>query len=80
MCLQTLSFHSTAQLHVDLSPLDCYVLGHIKTLLYQHKLDASQAIHNLPKAFERVQDSIIRHVHACTDSVGGHFEVLLCEL
>jgi len=36
-----------------------------------------QAIHNRPRTFEKMQQSMIRCVHVCSDSRAGHFDNLL---
>jgi hypothetical protein len=62
ICFQTPSFQGTPELHVDLSRLDCYLWGHVKTLacsapieneeiLHQHIFYAHQVICSLPGAF-----------------------------
>jgi hypothetical protein len=88
MCPQTLGFWGTVQECVDLNPLDFYLWGHLKTLVYSATIesedalcqcifDACQTICNHPGTFERVQQSMMRHVHAFIVSGGGHFEHLL---
>lgn len=62
--------------------------GHLKVLVYateianeetlhQRIVDACETIRNRHGIFERVQQSMIRHVHACIEAGGGHFEHLL---
>jgi len=65
---------------INLDPLDFYLWGHPKTLVYsgpvvnEETLDqcifcACQIIRNYPGTFERVRQSIIRCVRACLDQV-----------
>jgi hypothetical protein len=59
----------------DLNPLDIYLWGHLKTLVYaapvdneealHHRtVDACQTIRNYPGIFERMQQFIVRRVEA----------------
>ncbi|KAM0730400.1 hypothetical protein ACS0PU_002729 [Formica fusca] len=68
----------------DINPLD-YLWGHLKTLVYaveitneeklhQRIVDACKTIRNRHGIFERVRQSVIRRVHACIETGGGHFE------
>jgi hypothetical protein len=72
----------------DLNPLDFYLWGHLKTLVYaapvdngealNHRIvDAGQTIRNCPGIFAGMRRSIMRRVEACIGSHGGHFEHLL---
>jgi hypothetical protein len=72
----------------DLDPLDSYLRGYLKTLMYAapvdieeafHRriLDACQTIRNYSGIFERMRRSVMRRVEACIDSHGGHVEHLL---
>lgn len=72
----------------DLNPLDYYLWGHLKQLVYaadvpnaatlhQRILEACDTIRHRPGIFERVRRSMVRRVHACTEASGGHFEHLL---
>jgi len=65
-----------------------YLWRHLNFLVYstlnenddtprQHGFYACQTISSNTSTFERVQQSMIRHVHVCIDSGGGHFEHLL---
>jgi hypothetical protein len=45
--------------------------------LHHHIVDACQTIHNYPSISEQMQWSMIRHVQACAESHGGHFEQFL---
>jgi hypothetical protein len=72
----------------DLNPLDFYLWGHLKSLVYAAPVgkeeallhgivDACQTICNYPGIFERMRRSMMRHVEACIESHGRHFEHLL---
>jgi hypothetical protein len=72
----------------DLNPLDFYLWGHLKSLVYatpvdneealHHRIvDACQTIRNFPGIFQRMRLSMMRRVEACIESRGGHFEHLL---
>jgi hypothetical protein len=72
----------------DLNPLDFYVWGHLKTLVYAASVDNEEALHHrivaacqtircYPGIFERMRRSMMRRVEACTESHGGHFQHLL---
>ncbi|KAJ4431746.1 hypothetical protein ANN_20350 [Periplaneta americana] len=69
----------------DLNPLDFYLWGHLKQLVYgadipdqetlhRRVMEACETIRHHPGVFERVRQSIIRRVHACLEARGGHFE------
>jgi hypothetical protein len=72
---------------LDLNPLDFYLWGHLKPLVYATPADNEEALHcivdacqtirNYPGIFERMRRSMIRIVEACIESHGGHFEHLL---
>jgi hypothetical protein len=72
----------------DLNPLDIYLWGHLKTLMYaahidneealhHHIVDTCRTIHSYPSISEQMEWSMMRHVEVCTESHGGHFEHLL---
>jgi hypothetical protein len=72
----------------DLNPLDFYLWGHVKTIVYtspvdneealHHRIvDACQTIRNYSSIFEWMQQSMMRRVEACTEHHGRHFEHLL---
>jgi hypothetical protein len=72
----------------DLNPLNFYLWGHLKTLVYVAPVDSEEALHhrivdvcqtirNHPRTFEWVRWSMRRSVEACTESYGRHFEHLL---
>lgn len=72
----------------DLNPIDFYVWGHLKSLVYaqpipdietlrQRIIDSCNTIRNQPGIFERVRGSMQRRMHSCTNSNGGHIEHLL---
>jgi hypothetical protein len=88
VCKHLLVFEVQPSRSPDLSLLDFYLWGHLKTqvysasieneeTLYQRSFSACQAIRNRPGIFGRVRQSTIRRVHAGIDSGGGHFEPLL---
>ena len=72
----------------DLNPLDFYLWGHLKALVYRTPIQDVQSlrarimagcetIRNTPGIFQRIRDSIRRRVDACINADGGHFEHLL---
>ena len=71
----------------DLNPLDFYLWGHLKQLVYaadipnvetlhQRVIAACESIRHRLEVFERVRQSMIRRVHACVAANGRHFEHL----
>jgi hypothetical protein len=44
---------------------------------HRRNVDACQTIRNYPGIFERRRQSMMRHVEACIESNGGHFEHIL---
>lgn len=71
----------------DLNPLDFFLWGHMKQLVYAEPIDtleqlteriinAALRIQN-EQAFENVQHSLIRRCQACIQANGGHFEQTL---
>ena len=86
-CMSTNSFRSTDLQCVDLNPLDFYLWGHLKTIVYsapieiegtlhQRISDAYMTIRDGLGTFEIVQLSVIRCIHACIESGRGYFEHL----
>lgn len=72
----------------DLNPLDFFVWGFCKSLVYsapidnveilrQRIVDAFETIRNMEGIFERVNSSIYRRMEACVMANGGHFEQFL---
>jgi hypothetical protein len=72
----------------DLNPIDFYVWGHLKSLVYERPIatrdelrarifDACHTIKNTPGIFERVRESMTRRINACIGSNGSHIEHLL---
>jgi hypothetical protein len=59
----------------DLNPLDFYLWGHLKTLVYAAPVDNEEALHhrNYPGIFERMLRCMMRRVEACIESHGGYF-------
>src|SRR5678815_4633570 len=69
----------------DLNPLDYYLWGHLKTLVYSSKIDTVEdlrlrimsgieTIKQTPGIFERVRQSMRRRLDACIGNNGGHFQ------
>jgi hypothetical protein len=73
----------------DLNPLDFFLWGHLKSLIYtaapiQNQEDlrnrivaGCETIRNTPGIFERVRQSMRRRAEACIMAAGGHFQQLL---
>lgn len=72
----------------DLTPLDFYVWGHLKQLVYarsvnnleelrQRIVNCCEEIRRTPGIFERVRRSFIRRCESCLEMNGGHVEQLL---
>lgn len=72
----------------DLNPLDFFLWGHLKTLVYDSPVDTIeelririingiQRIRQTPGIFERVRQSMRRRLDACILNEGKHFENLL---
>jgi hypothetical protein len=72
----------------DLSPLDFYLWSRLKFFvcaapveneeaLHRCIMDACQTIRIYTGFLERTRWSMVRHVEACIESHGGHFEHLL---
>jgi hypothetical protein len=72
----------------DLNPLNFYLWGHLKTLVYAASVDKEEVLHhrivetcqtirNYPGIFERMRRSTMRSAEACIKFHGGHFEHLL---
>jgi len=72
----------------DLTPLDYYIWGHMKTLVYETKVDsraelraqifsvAEQIRNHLDRIVSAIQSLLIR-AEKCLANGGGHFEQLL---
>jgi hypothetical protein len=70
----------------DFNPLDVYLWGHLRTLVYAAPVDNIQALHrivnacqtirNCPGIFARMRRTMMRRVEAWFESQGGHFEHL----
>lgn len=69
----------------DLTPLDYYLWGHMKSLVYSNKpqtrdeliqniMAAAASIRDDPDSLQRVTSSIIRRARMCCEAAGGHFE------
>jgi hypothetical protein len=68
----------------DFNPLDFYLWGHVKTLVYSDSVDNEKAAHHrivdawqTIRNFEHMWRSMMRRVEACIESHGGHFKDLL---
>jgi len=73
----------------DCTPLDFFLWGHIKSLVYdvgpvpsieilqQRIFDAFDAVRNTPGIFERVRQSLRRRMEGCIDAGGRPFQNLL---
>ena len=72
----------------DLTPLDFYLWGHLKSRVYatqsntrqelwQRVQEACREVRNTPGIFERVRQSLLRRAQACINEGGRNFEHLL---
>jgi len=72
----------------DLTPLDFYLWGHVKTLVYESKVDSRAAlcdrifsvaelIRNHPNNIASATQSLLMRAENCIAAGGGHFEQLL---
>ena len=72
----------------DLTPLDYFVWGHVKSLIYDTPVDnefellarilvACDVIRETPGIFERVRQSFFRRCNACIENGGRQFQHLL---
>ena len=72
----------------DLTPLDYYLWGHMKTLVYETKVHsraelrhhifaAAEHIHNHPDNIASATQSLLMRAENCIATGGGHFEQLL---
>ena len=72
----------------DLTPLEYYVWGHVKTLVYESKVDsrtvlrdrifaAAEQIGNHPDNIVSAIQSLLVRADNCLATRGGHFEQLL---
>jgi len=73
---------------IVLTPLDYYLCGHMKTLVYETKVDtqaalrdnifeASEHIRNHPNNIVSARHSLLMRAENCFAAAGGHFEQLL---
>jgi hypothetical protein len=69
----------------DLNPLDFYVWGHVKSVMYSTAVNdvqtlrarimaACHTVRTAPGIFDRVRRSMRRRAEACIQAGGGHFE------
>ena len=74
----------------DLTPLDYYLWGNMKTSVYETKVDsraalrhrifaATEHIRNHPDNIASASQSLVMHAENCIATGGGHFEQLLYE-
>ena len=72
----------------DLTPLDYYLWGHMKILVYETKVDsraalrdrifaAAEHIRNHPNNISSATQSLLMRAENCIAARGGHFEQLL---
>jgi len=72
----------------DLTPLDYYLWGHMKTFVYETKVESRAALHdrifaaaehirNHPDNVASATPSLLTYAENCLASGGGHFEQLL---
>ena len=72
----------------ELTPLDYYLWGHMKTLVYETKIDsraalrdrifaAGEQIRNHPNNIGSATPSLLMRAENCFAAGGGHFELLL---
>lgn len=72
----------------DLNPLDFFLWGHLKILVYSTPVDTLEdlkerilngveSIRHTPGIFRRVRSSMKRRLNACITNRGGHFEQFL---
>jgi hypothetical protein len=71
----------------DLNPLDFYLRGHLKSLVYSSPVDDAetlrnrilagfQTIRNMPGIWDRLRVAMRRRAEACIQAAGGHMEHL----
>ena len=63
----------------DLTPLDFFLWGHMKTLVYETKVDSRASLWdgNHPDNIASAIQSLLIHAENCLANGGGHFEQLL---
>jgi len=72
----------------EILPLDYYIWGHMKTLVYETKVDSRAALHhhifavaehirNHPDNIASATQSLLMRAENCIATGGGHFEQLL---
>jgi hypothetical protein len=72
----------------DLTPLDYFLWGHIKSLVYETPVDTEEdlvariadacgRVQEMPAIFEHIRDSMVRRCEACIRVNGRNFEQLL---
>jgi hypothetical protein len=74
--------------HPNLNPLDFYLWGHLKSLVYSSPVDdvetlrnrivpRLQTIRNMPGVWDRLPAAMSPRAEACIPEGGGHMEYLL---
>lgn len=70
----------------DLNPLDFFLWGHIKTIVYKSRIENEQQLQDeISQAFRSIEpnmcgrstDNLLKRARACIAQNGGHFEHLL---
>lgn len=72
----------------DLNPLDFFLWGHLKALVYKTPVNTEEEltqrirnscdqIRHTPGIFQRVRQSMLRRANVCIEVEGGHFQQLL---
>ena len=72
----------------DLTPLDYYLWGHMKALVYESKVDsrtelrarifaAAEHVRNHPDNIASAIQTLLKRAENCLSTGGGHFEQLL---
>lgn len=70
----------------DLTPLDFFLWGHIKTIVYRTSVDSEEELQErileamtsvTPEMLAKARQNLIRRAKMCVRMEGGHFEHLL---
>ena len=87
-CMIHILYTVCAKIKKIITPLDYYIWGHMKTLVYETKVDSRAALHDrifavaeqirnhLDTIASAIQSLLVR-AENCLASGGGHFEQLL---
>lgn len=73
---------------LDLNPIDFFLWGHLKSLVYETPVDredellpriqaACEQVRTIPRVFERFRHSMNRRCHVCIEVGGRHMEQFL---